>query len=189
VIAIAMTLLALDLELPTGSTDDELWHSFAENLGDNYLAFALSFVVITVFWMSHHRLFRYVIRFDSVLVPLNMAFLFLIVVLPFSTRMIAEHGDFQIGPAIYATNVALSALGLVAMAFVIDRRRLASDTPSDRYKQMSRGLLVTCGVFAVTIPLPFVATPNTAKWAWLVLAILSRPLENRLVRPLRHDLQ
>jgi uncharacterized membrane protein len=75
VIAIALTLLALDLKLPTGSTDKELWDSFFDQMGDSYFAFALSFVVITVFWSSHHRLFRDVIRFDAVLVPLNMAFL------------------------------------------------------------------------------------------------------------------
>jgi hypothetical protein len=96
--------------------------------------------------------------------------------------MIAEHGEFQIGPVVYATTVALTALSLVAMALVIDRRRLASDTPSARYQQMARGLLVTCGVFAVTIPLPFVAGAGAAKWAWLVLAIVTRPLENRLTR-------
>jgi TMEM175 potassium channel family protein len=186
VIAIAMTLLALDLKLPAGSTDEELWRSFYDKLGDNYFAFALSFLVITVFWSSHHRLFREVVRFDAALVPLNMVFLFLIVVLPFSTRLIAEHGDSQIGTVVYAATVTLTALTLVALAILIRTRDLARDSvPGDRYRYMARGLLVTSIVFAISIPITFIADPGTAKWSWLVLSLLSRPIEKRLTHPRR----
>lgn len=58
VVAIAITLLALDLPVPTGSTNGDLWRSLRENFSD-YLAFAISFVVIAARWNAHHRIFRY----------------------------------------------------------------------------------------------------------------------------------
>jgi uncharacterized membrane protein len=183
VIAIALTLLALDLKLPTGSTDKELWDSFFDQMGDSYFAFALSFVVITMMWSSHHRLFRDVVRFDPMLVPVNMSFLFLIVVLPFATRLIAEDGDYEVGTVVYAATVALTCLSLVALTTLIQRRGLAdARTPDEAYTSKVNGLLVTSVIFAVSIPITFIAGPGPAKWSWLVLSLLTRPLETRLTR-------
>src|SRR5262249_10189800 len=58
VIAIAMTLLALELPVPKGRTDAEVWRSFAEKLHGEYLTFIISFAVIGAFWVAHHQLFR-----------------------------------------------------------------------------------------------------------------------------------
>ncbi|GAB3883066.1 hypothetical protein GCM10029964_041790 [Kibdelosporangium lantanae] len=60
VIAIAMTLLALDLPLPEGETDEDLWGSFVNLLPRQYLTFVLSFLVVAMFWRSHHRFFQHV---------------------------------------------------------------------------------------------------------------------------------
>ena len=62
VIAIAITLLALELPVPRGvdiKTNAQLWSALAEGRQE-YLAFLISFVVIGTHWSAHHRIFRYV---------------------------------------------------------------------------------------------------------------------------------
>lgn len=100
VIAIAITLLVLNLDVPDVASDD-----LDEALGDQwreYLAFAISFILIGRFWILHHRAFALVERFDGTLMALNLVFLALIVVMPFATDLVAEYGDIAIGVIIYA---------------------------------------------------------------------------------------
>ncbi len=47
VVAIAITLVAIDLPIPTGATVPQLWSSVQQNAG-HYAAFAISFVAIAV---------------------------------------------------------------------------------------------------------------------------------------------
>src|SRR5258707_188668 len=88
VIAIAITLLVLDLRLPEASGE-----SLAAQLGDlssSFLSFFMSFAVIGLFWEAHHRLFGFIERYDRTLLWLNLAFLFLIASLPFPTSVLAN---------------------------------------------------------------------------------------------------
>jgi uncharacterized membrane protein len=55
VVAIAITVLALGLPIPTGATNAELLQSAGQHI-DDYIAFAVSFVVISAHWRGHHRL-------------------------------------------------------------------------------------------------------------------------------------
>ena len=59
VIAIAITLLALELPKPEGTTNAELLHSVGVHRGD-YIAFLISFLVIGSHWAAHQRVFSVV---------------------------------------------------------------------------------------------------------------------------------
>jgi hypothetical protein len=61
VVAIAITLLAIDLPVPEGSTLHGFWMSVRNDDG-HYAAFLISFLVIAAAWFDHHDLFRYVLR-------------------------------------------------------------------------------------------------------------------------------
>ena len=56
IFAIAITLLVIDIRVP-GITDPGLELSKAEG---NIRSFGISFVVIGLFWMGHHSVFRYI---------------------------------------------------------------------------------------------------------------------------------
>ena len=49
--------------------------------------------MIGVYWVAHHRLFAIVVRYDSRLIWLNLLSLFFIVLMPFTTSLVGEHGD------------------------------------------------------------------------------------------------
>src|ERR1700712_597521 len=71
VFAIAMTLLVLDIRLPTLPDDTNLWPHLGA-LWSQMFAYALSFLLIALNWMTHHRKFRVIVRYDTTLIWINM---------------------------------------------------------------------------------------------------------------------
>jgi uncharacterized membrane protein len=67
VFAIAITLLILDIAVPATTGDAGLPKALLD-LWPRYLAYALSFVVIARFWVTHHLAFRLIGRYDAALV-------------------------------------------------------------------------------------------------------------------------
>jgi uncharacterized membrane protein len=88
VIAIAITLLALDLkvpQVPESSAAAELPSALLE-LWPNLFSFVLSFWIIGVYWLAHHRLFQQVNAYDRRMLLINLLFLMWIVLMPFRRR-------------------------------------------------------------------------------------------------------
>ena len=121
VLAIAITLLVLELRVPD---PDQLSHGLAHYLSEqwsSYAAYLLSFIVIGIMWVNHHGLFARVVKVDRPLLLLNLHLLLWIAVLPFPTALVARyirHGDdARVAMAVYsgvmfATSVAWILLWL-----------------------------------------------------------------------------
>ena len=189
VIAIAMTLLALDLPVPHAAdpqTNRGLWHDFLHNWHTDYFPFLLSFVVIALFWNSHHRIFRHVARLGSGLTPVNFLFLLTVILVPFVTRVLGKDGRYQVSVVLYAADLALLAGSLAALAYLIKRRDLlAADVPRSTMDDSVWGLLPTAVVFALSIPVA-IAKPAAATWVWLLLLVAGRLSGSILSRVRQH---
>lgn len=109
IVAIAITLLALELRLPV--PDDQTLH-YADLLRPwhLYLAFLLSFINISSFWNLHHRLFIYIKKMDDRLKLINTCWLFFIVTLPFSSSVLSDHLSDSAAVTLYTLNVLLIAV-------------------------------------------------------------------------------
>jgi uncharacterized membrane protein len=98
VVAIAITLLALDLRIEH-SSDTHLKFIDIISPWRNFLAFVLSFVNIASFWTTHHRFFAYIKKIDEKMLRYNIAWLFFIITLPFATTLVSSY--FSDTPAIF----------------------------------------------------------------------------------------
>ncbi len=109
IVAIAITLLALELRLPV--PDDQPLH-YADLLKPwhLYLAFLLSFINISSFWNLHHRLFIYIRKMDDRLKLINTSWLFFIVTLPFASSVLSDHLSDSAAVTLYTLNVLLISL-------------------------------------------------------------------------------
>jgi uncharacterized membrane protein len=168
VVAIALTLLALELPVPEGTSDAELWRAFRETVPE-YLAFLLSFTVIAALWASHHWLFRYVVGFTPPLLWLNFTWLLGIVLVPFVTRVLMVDGPYQISAVLYAAVVGGTSLTLLSMLWHCRNRNLLR--PGVNPAMMRRFqlfLTLPTAAFLLSIPLTFV-NPGAAKDSWLVV--------------------
>ncbi|WP_410562162.1 TMEM175 family protein [Amycolatopsis sp. cmx-4-61] len=176
VVAIAITLLALELPLPEGATSAELLRSLGHHRPE-YLSFLISFVVIGSHWRAHHRLFNYVTTLGGGLARLTFGWLLMQVIMPFATKVIAEDGAFEFRFVFYAA-VQLVALTLfLLMAWQIQRNHLhRADTPPELFGAVYRGISVMIAAFAVSIPVAFLTRWAYACWIVvpLVVNLLSR---------------
>jgi len=177
VAAIAMTLLALDLPIPHGSTNAALWSDFRGHWSNDYFPFLLSFVVIAAFWRTHHAMFRHVSKLGPGVMPLNFGFLLLIVLLPFVTHVLGEDGSFQIGVVLYAAVVAATSVILGQLAALLLRRRLIEPiTPATDLRKLRWAMHANAVVFALSIPIGF-ADPTLGIWSWLFLSVAARLIQ------------
>jgi|SRR5580704_9876904 uncharacterized membrane protein len=169
VVAIAITLLALGLTVPSIPSSASnyqiamaLWQR-PERLA--YLAFLISFVVIGSHWRSHHRLFRYVSRLDQRLISLNLGWLLMIVIMPFATRLIAGNGGFGVRFGFYATiQVLIMVLFLLMSRHIRGHDLLRPNAPPPSSQDDDTTLIAVAAMFAISIPVAFVTQWAFAFW-------------------------
>jgi len=75
-----------------------------------YVSYALSFVVLAVFWYGNHHLFRYIERHDTLLIVLNFAVLLLVAVQPFPTALLAHYDNDPVATTVYAAFFAANGI-------------------------------------------------------------------------------
>ncbi len=176
VVAIAITLLAIDLPVPAGHTLSMFWASVQDN-EDRYLAFLVSFAAIAAAWGDHHEAFRYTRRMDQRLRTLNMAWLLMIVITPFATRLltVGSHEGSQVHAVrfgFYALVQSLTSVIMIVILHHMASHDQAPGAPSSTLNRVGwRSHSLALG-FGLSIPL-FFAT--TSAWVlWIVVPLLTR---------------
>lgn len=181
VMAVAITILVLDLKIPDGLTPDAfqaalggLWHGF--------LCYALSFVVIGVLWIAHHSQFAHIRRADPLLLWLNLFFLMAVALIPFVTSLMSDYSG-PLPTVLYALVLTVSCLLLAAEWWYagLNRKLMAEDVPAElRLTGVLTPLLVAT-VFAGSIGVAYVWGAGAAQWSWL-LAAVAGPVADRISR-------
>ncbi len=114
VFAVAITLLVLNLQIPQLATVSELVPKLGA-LWPKLLSYALSFVIVGIYWVAHHNTFHYIKRSDRNLLWLNILLLLCIVFLPFPTALLGQYPEQQVSVIIYAGTLVLTGLVLQAL--------------------------------------------------------------------------
>jgi uncharacterized membrane protein len=191
VVAIAITLLALDLPIPAGATVAAFRNSFWHN-SPAYIAFLVSFAVIASSWGQHHDIFRYDRGTDGRMRMYHLAWLLMIILFPFATRLLTarDNADLTVHAiqwGTYSLVEALSSLLLVLMVrHLITHDELEPDTPRRVVSHQVRQSWGTMLGFGLSIPVFFV-TENA--WVlWIVIPIVvGRAWRILARRSQRHD--
>ena len=110
--AVAMTLLVIELKLPAHEsikTQADLINAVGHLL-PKFLAWVISFLVLALFWLGHHKLFHNVRHVDGRLLALNLVQLGLVSLMPFSSALSGEFGATLFSQIFYSMNMSLLAL-------------------------------------------------------------------------------
>ncbi len=169
VFAIAITLLVLQLGVGPHVTNHQLGHALLDERGDIF-AYAISFAVIGRFWLVHHRFFGDVTGFDGRLIALNLFYLAWIVLIPFSSQILGDHGGAEAAVILYAINlvgVILSGLLLFADA----RHAGLSRVSTAEARAGERAALAIAAIFALSIVVALFS-PEAATYCWLALFVV-----------------
>ncbi|MFD1713145.1 TMEM175 family protein [Amnibacterium flavum] len=184
VVAIAITLLGLPLVDLAGDFDSDGSETVGELLASNWprlFSFLLSFLVIAVFWMGHHRIYNGVRTASHGLVWVNVLWLIPIVFLPFPTELLATTGTRDVGiSALYIGTLLVIALLLLLQVVVI--RRSAAIVTEEPVSAVPS--IVTSTLFAVALVIALLV-PTVSLWPLLILIpgnLISGAIEKRLAR-------
>lgn len=175
--ALALTLLVTTLDV---SGERSVWESLGsldDEVGSQFIAFAIAFALIANYWLVHHRL---IASFDALDTPVIVANLFLIaaiVLLPFSTEAVGdpEIDDLALPTAVFALDVAAASMMLTIIYWLAWKRDLFRSRPSRA--ELHANLIasvVPAVIFVVSIPIAYLASATAAKLSWLSLIILNR---------------
>jgi uncharacterized membrane protein len=112
VFAIAITLLILDVRLPPGRAP--LTHRLGQ-AWPNYLAYAISFLIIGIMWANHHAIFQLIERTSHGLVVANLFLLLFVAFIPFPTAVLSENlrarlSDQHVAALFYSGTFTVTAL-------------------------------------------------------------------------------
>ncbi len=183
IFAVVMTLLVLDLKLPesfTAQTDADVWRSLVE-LKERFGAYALSFVVLGTYWVSHHLQFHFVHRVSRALLWLNLFFLLVVTLVPFSTNLLAGHGYLRAPIIVYGSHLLLlSLLLLLHLRHLRRHPELCHDgLTASRAADLRRRSAAGACIAAVSIALSFYrpALALNAYWLLLLFQFLPTPLD------------
>lgn len=174
VFAIAITLLALEIRLPIqpGDLPDSQLLQLLTDIWHKYLSFAISFLVIGAFWMSHHRKFRFIKRYDTNLIILNLFLLMGIAFIPFPTSILSENTGVT-ATVFYALTIVV--VGLLSASIWIyaslHNRLIDPDFTYQQKRHEALRALTVPAVFLLSIGLAFV-DPDLAKFSWLLIAVV-----------------
>ncbi|HEY6594062.1 MAG TPA: TMEM175 family protein [Asanoa sp.] len=168
VLAIAITLLVLDLRVPVR---DALHGSLAAALADEwpaYAAYVTSFLVIGIIWVNHHAVFELIGAVDRVTQFLNLVLLMTVAAIPFTTALFAEY--LTAGGASARTAAVVYSALMVAMSLAF----AALYTYVARHPHLLAEGVDAAGVRASIVR--FSAVGIVVYLATVVVALFSAPL-------------
>ena len=130
VLAIIITIMVLELKVPEG-------HSFfgpeglVHTTGVGLLTYLLTFVYVGIYWNNHHHMFHLVRQVSGGILWANLALLFCLSLLPYTTAWLDDSKLDRTPVVIYGLNLLASAIAYVALQRVIIRLQ-GSESPLRR---------------------------------------------------------
>jgi uncharacterized membrane protein len=170
VFAIAITILALELHLPDSAYHGDLAAALIGS-GPKVMSFAISFMVIALFWRAHLRAFNWIAHADTRLITLNLLLLMLVCFLPFPTAVLGDAGTDPAAVVFYALSVAAASLAqlLTWVYAAIGTRLIQPETPRAVRHMIAWRSLIPCGVFVISAIIAWAGHPSAAMYTWIAI--------------------
>ena len=161
VIAIALTIMVLELRVPHGAE----WASLRPVL-PSFLTYILSFAFLAIYWNNHHHMLHATQRVNGAILWANMHLLFWLSLVPFVTGWMAENDYAAVPTAAYGI-VLLGA----ALAYTILQYRIVAHHGPDSVLQQALGsdvkAKISLAAYVAAIPMAFLQ-----RWVSLALYVL-----------------
>ncbi|HJS79090.1 MAG TPA: TMEM175 family protein [Vitreimonas sp.] len=116
VIAIIITIMVLELRPPHEPTLDAL-----RALAPTFLSYVLSFIYIAIYWNNHHHMLYAAKAVNGAILWANMALLFCLSLVPFTTAWLGETAGAPLPTAVYGASLILPAFTYLILQTLIVR--------------------------------------------------------------------
>ncbi|HEU5121073.1 MAG TPA: TMEM175 family protein [Candidatus Nitrosocosmicus sp.] len=177
VFAIIMTILVFNIVVPElklfaegDYASERLAAKFAD-LWPEFLAYVISFSTLGAFWVAHHRVFRWILYVNRPLIWINISFLMIIGLIPFSTTLLTQYFDSQNSIFVFSSNAILAGLLIYSIYYYVKHNTELVDSSVQVLieKSSSRRVLAMVLTYSVSIIFSFIYLPLSIFLLLLVL--------------------
>jgi uncharacterized membrane protein len=167
VVAIAMTIMVLNLGVPTAENWAALW-----DLRYQFLVYGLSFFTLAIYWKNHHHMFSHAQVISDKVLWLNIIFVFFLTLFTFTTAWVDSNITALAPEVVYGTVTLLTNV-----VFALLARELAR---VNGMKVLSgRRSQITILVNIVALLLGLVYPPSILLGCMAILVMWTLPLAPR----------
>jgi len=188
IFGVAMTLLLLDLHVPAKElirSEGDLRHALVL-LAPQLLVYLMSFLTLGIFWVGQQTQLNHLERSERHFTWIHLAFLFLVTLMPFSTRLLIEFLTFRTALIAYWANILLlGALLYLSWGRATHASLVKSDTPPEVPAAICRRILIAQSLYAFGAVLCVLNTYWSI--AFIVLLQLNYAIAPKLLRGKRTE--
>lgn len=180
VIAIAITLMIIDVHVPVLATGDiNAGVRALTNLLPSFFGFILSFLVIGRFWLAHNLALGGMRSYDPRLFRANLYFLLMIVIMPFATSFLSTNLGMQVPALFYNVTLTLTALANFAIVWIATDVKSGHSAHSEvEARSLRRRAGVVVAVATACIPLALVS-PQFSQMPMALILVAGRFFRGR----------
>lgn len=191
--AFSLTLLVVTIDIPKGGSVGTSAEFSRQIMGlvPQVLTYALSFLLLAIFWITNHKEYNLIRQVDSKFLWLNFLSFIFVIFIPFTTDLMGEYPDFQIAGILFDINIL--ALGLIYYGIWAygEKKNLLAGTLNPKARRELRWRLLIIPVLAVIAIVMSFAWPVYSNWVclsapflmWIMDAKYDRELKEAESRP------
>ncbi len=173
IFAIAMTLLVLTLTLPDAMQTKLGLSDLLIGQWPKFFNYALSFLLLAVFWVVDHRQFHFIHRTDGKHLWINIGILMFVALMPFTTDVVGDYSHQALAELLFSGNLfILGLLFLLNWWYACYHHRLvAPDLDKKIILTGIRANFVTPVIALVSMGLS-VILPRWALWVYILIPVI-----------------
>jgi uncharacterized membrane protein len=172
IFAFSITFMALSIRIPNLSSDltqAELINKIL-HLRPQFEIYAISFLIIGIYWISYHQILNHTRASHSILIWVNLAFLFFITLISFATSLETVYPLYHIVFLLYAIIISItgSLLALIWLHASKDRLLIDKNMSPLHIRAISLQAITPPLIFASSIAISFIDI-QIAQYFWILI--------------------
>ena len=173
-IVLTLSVLMIGTGLYSGSVDSTTFYSSLNEAIPEIFNYALSFLLLSIFWVVHHRQMNSISHVDSLYIWLNLGSLFFVTLIPVTTNLNSDFSEYPLAVAIYAANIMVISLSYTLSWYYATRGRrlVAADLPNVSIQNAIRRGLLTAVVSLVVMGAAYCIASEWATIFYLLIFVV-----------------
>jgi uncharacterized membrane protein len=190
IFAFSITFMAISIEIPNLPTTNLTVQQIVATLSDlqpQLEIYAISFMIVGIYWISYHRVFNHIRSSHSILVWLNLLFLFFVTLISFATNIDLKYGNFQFIFLIYAGILTITGATLAIIWLHASKANLlAKSITKLQGRLMLYDLLIPVGIFLISIGISFIDI-QVAQYFWILIIVAKIVARKKYPKSLKYS--
>jgi uncharacterized membrane protein len=172
IFAFSITFMAISIQIPqleSNLTETELLNKILQ-LAPQFQTYAISFLIVGIYWISYHLIFNHIRITHSILIWVNLAFLFFITLISFATSIETLYPQYHIVFLLYTIIITITGSLLAVIWLHASKGHLLIDKnmSASQIHLVSLLTIMPPLIFACSIAVSFIDI-QIAHYSWILI--------------------